>query len=136
VDGNIHRLFCRLLALYAPATLPVLIKKLWSTAQELVDSLETDGSRAGDLNQALMELGSQICKPTNPDCGNCPLRSGCNAYSEASRTKSLFGSQRVRTYQRILTCSCLLLHLLRRKKQPLVTFAFHLPTQSAFSRLQ
>ncbi|KAJ9120701.1 hypothetical protein QFC22_002632 [Naganishia vaughanmartiniae] len=84
VDGNIHRLFCRLLALYAPATLPILIKKLWSTAQELVDSLEQDGSRAGDLNQALMELGSQICKPSNPDCEKCPLRSGCNAYSELS----------------------------------------------------
>lgn len=88
VDGNIHRLFCRLLALYAPATLPVLIKKLWSTAQELVDSID-DGNRAGDLNQALMELGSQICKPSNPDCGNCPLRPGCNAYSEVSPTKSL-----------------------------------------------
>ncbi|KAJ9105455.1 hypothetical protein QFC21_001826 [Naganishia friedmannii] len=84
VDGNIHRLFSRLLALFAPATLPVLIKKLWATAQELVDSLGNDGARAGDLNQALMELGSQICKPSNPDCGNCPLRPGCNAYSELS----------------------------------------------------
>ncbi|KAJ9108147.1 hypothetical protein QFC19_002615 [Naganishia cerealis] len=89
VDGNIHRLFCRLLALYAPATLPALIKKLWATAQELVNSLGNDDTWAGDLNQALMELGSQICKPSNPDCGNCPLRSGCNAYSELSEAPNL-----------------------------------------------
>lgn len=95
VDGNIHRLLCRLLALHAPATSPILLKKLWSTAQKLVDSLPAEGAEAGDLNQALMELGSQICKPSNPDCGNCPLRTGCNAYSEVSVTEG--GAFRVLT---------------------------------------
>ena len=31
-----------------------------------------------------MELGSQVCKPTSPDCGNCPLRSVCKGYEEVS----------------------------------------------------
>ncbi|GHJ84468.1 hypothetical protein NliqN6_0870 [Naganishia liquefaciens] len=84
VDGNIHRLLCRLLALHAPATSPALLKKLWTTAQALVDNLPADGAQPGDLNQALMELGSQICKPSNPDCGSCPLRTGCNAFAELS----------------------------------------------------
>ena len=34
--------------------------------------------------QALMELGSQICKPVAPDCGSCPLRSSCKAFAEVN----------------------------------------------------
>lgn len=33
--------------------------------------------RPGDLNQALMDLGSAICVPGTPDCGACPLRTLC-----------------------------------------------------------
>lgn len=32
--------------------------------------------------KALMELGSQICKPVSPDCSACPLNKGCKAYQE------------------------------------------------------
>ena len=35
----------------------------------------------GDFNQAMMDLGSEICKPKNPLCGECPLREDCLAYS-------------------------------------------------------
>lgn len=38
---------------------------------------------ADDVTQALMELGSQICKPANPDCGICPLQEFCKGYAEA-----------------------------------------------------
>lgn len=31
-----------------------------------------------------MELGSQVCKPTNPDCPQCPISSACKAYQDAS----------------------------------------------------
>lgn len=37
-------------------------------------------SRAGDVNQALIELGSTVCKPRDPDCNKCPLRQWCRAY--------------------------------------------------------
>nr|XP_019046116.1 A/G-specific adenine glycosylase [Kwoniella bestiolae CBS 10118]OCF25046.1 A/G-specific adenine glycosylase [Kwoniella bestiolae CBS 10118] len=89
VDGNIHRLLTRLLALHAPQTAPSTIKFLWTAAEELVHSLpEVDGI-AGDWNQALMELGSQVCKPVSPDCAACPLRQGCKAYSEMSNKPPL-----------------------------------------------
>ena len=45
---------------------------------------ERDGI-AGDWNQALMELGSQVCKPVAPDCGGCPLKVACKAYAEVRR---------------------------------------------------
>lgn len=86
VDGNIHRLLTRLLGIHATQTSPAVIKALWGAATDLVAALpvdERDGI-AGDWNQALMELGSQVCKPAAPDCGECVLREGCNAYSEVS----------------------------------------------------
>lgn len=33
---------------------------------------------------ALVDLGAVVCKPRNPDCRRCPLRSGC-AYFVATR---------------------------------------------------
>lgn len=53
VDGNIHRLFTRLLAVHAPQTAPQTIKFLWTAAEELVDSLPRNVKKgvAGDWNQ-------------------------------------------------------------------------------------
>ncbi|WWC61714.1 A/G-specific adenine glycosylase [Kwoniella dejecticola CBS 10117] len=87
VDGNIHRLFTRLLAVHAPQTAPSTIKFLWGAAEQLVEKLPFDQNRqgiTGDWNQALMELGSQVCKPVSPDCSACPLQSSCKAYAELS----------------------------------------------------
>jgi A/G-specific adenine glycosylase len=39
-----------------------------------------DTQRAGDFNQALMDLGSSICISKNPKCENCPLSSHCKAF--------------------------------------------------------
>ncbi|ORY32556.1 DNA glycosylase [Naematelia encephala] len=85
VDGNIHRLLTRLLAIHAPQTAPGTIKVLWQVAEQLVHRLPQGQGIAGDWNQALMELGSQVCKPVNPDCDACPLQKGCKAYMELSR---------------------------------------------------
>jgi A/G-specific adenine glycosylase len=35
------------------------------------------GNPAGDWNQALMDLGSQLCAPRNPSCGQCPVSAWC-----------------------------------------------------------
>lgn len=85
VDGNIHRVLTRLLALHAPQTSPDTIRFLWSAAEALVDALPRGLGRgiAGDWNQALMELGATVCKPVSPACGGCPVRDGCKAYAEA-----------------------------------------------------
>jgi A/G-specific adenine glycosylase len=49
---------------------------LWSSATILVQNTD----RHGDLNQALIELGSTVCKVREPACGSCPLQSWCGAY--------------------------------------------------------
>jgi A/G-specific adenine glycosylase len=35
------------------------------------------GHPAGDWNQALMDLGSQLCTPRNPSCAQCPVSTWC-----------------------------------------------------------
>ncbi|KAL1413596.1 hypothetical protein Q8F55_001371 [Vanrija albida] len=86
VDGNIHRVLTRLLAVHAPQTAPATIRFLWDAATELVDALPRGQGRgiAGDWNQALMELGATVCKPASPDCGACPLKAVCKASAELS----------------------------------------------------
>jgi A/G-specific adenine glycosylase len=36
----------------------------------------------GIYNQAIMDFGAIICKPKNPQCGDCPLKNKCVAVLE------------------------------------------------------
>ncbi|HEX6130549.1 MAG TPA: A/G-specific adenine glycosylase [Actinomycetota bacterium] len=36
-----------------------------------------DEARPGAWNQALMDLGREVCRPAAPRCGSCPLAAGC-----------------------------------------------------------
>ena len=47
-------------------------KILWQTAEEVLPRKEI-----AHFNQALMELGSLVCKPNNPDCESCPVAKLC-----------------------------------------------------------
>lgn len=77
VDGNVIRVFTRLLGIREESTAKAVLDRLWTIAGELVC-----GTRPGDLNQALMELGATLCTPKNPSCLACPVRSHCDAHAE------------------------------------------------------
>jgi A/G-specific adenine glycosylase len=79
LDGNVHRLLSRLLALHAPPKAKATLDLLWSGATVLVECTD----RPGDLNQALIELGSTVCKVHDPACISCPLRQWCKAYQRS-----------------------------------------------------
>jgi A/G-specific adenine glycosylase len=72
VDGNVERVVSRLFSLETP--LPKARPELY----RLTDSV-TPQTRAGDFAQAMMDLGSTVCTPRNPDCPICPVRSACRA---------------------------------------------------------
>jgi A/G-specific adenine glycosylase len=74
LDGNIRRVLARVFNVEVPARSPQGDKILWELARE---NLPPD--RAGDYNQALMDLGASICTPRRPGCPVCPLESGCQA---------------------------------------------------------
>jgi A/G-specific adenine glycosylase len=74
LDGNVIRVFARLLALPDDAGLAATRKKL----QGLADDLLLHDQPAA-VNEAWMELGALLCTPRAPRCPVCPLRAVCRA---------------------------------------------------------
>jgi A/G-specific adenine glycosylase len=74
LDGNIRRVLARLFNVDIPARSPEGERRLWELASENLPV-----GRAGDYNQALMDLGATICLPQNPTCLLCPLAEDCQA---------------------------------------------------------
>ena len=75
VDGNVIRVFARLLDIRSDTTEKKVLDRMWQIASELVP-----GERPGDFNQALMELGATVCTPRSPDCATCPLVRDCKGH--------------------------------------------------------
>lgn len=82
VDGNVQRVLARYFGITQNVARPETQKQLWKLATSLVPA-----GRAGDYNQALMELGALICTPRNPNCPKCPVRSRCEALLHGQQTK-------------------------------------------------
>jgi len=75
LDGNVIRVFSRLLNFGGNTRLPKNIALLWKRAAELLPV-----GHARDFNQALMELGALVCTPKNAECEVCPVQKICSAY--------------------------------------------------------
>ena len=75
LEGNTIRLFARLLAVKDDPRSSANQKLLWEFAESILPR-----KRCGDFNQALMELGSEICSPTKPACDRCPVSSYCPTF--------------------------------------------------------
>jgi len=73
IDGNVKRVVSRI----------TRRKKLSKYNLNYIRSFlskNIDINRAGDFNEALMELGACICLPRLPKCRQCPLNSFCAGY--------------------------------------------------------
>ncbi|KAJ3986181.1 DNA glycosylase [Lentinula detonsa] len=89
LDGNVHRLLSRFLALHALPKSKATLDTLWAAATAMVKDEVNDMDHPGDINQALIELGSTICKIRNPSCSDCPLNAWCGAYNKPKRQQSV-----------------------------------------------
>jgi A/G-specific adenine glycosylase len=74
LDGNLRRVFARLFDVSEALGTAQAERRLWSLAAEHLPP-----GRAGDYNQALMDLGATVCLPTAPHCHLCPLAELCRA---------------------------------------------------------
>ncbi len=74
VEANSLRVLCRLFGRADDPRRGPAQRWLWQVAEDLLPT-----TRAGDFNQALMELGALVCTPTAPRCGECPLAKDCVA---------------------------------------------------------
>jgi A/G-specific adenine glycosylase len=80
VDGNVHRLLSRYLGIKTALNTAKAKKEFYDAAMQLMEEVaDKDNST---FNQAIMEFGSRMCKPVNPDCANCPLQSSCYAFAK------------------------------------------------------
>jgi A/G-specific adenine glycosylase len=76
VDGNVLRVYARLLAVERDIREPALKKEVRAFLLPLVPK-----EKPGVFNAALMELGATVCLPNGqPKCGECPVREYCAAY--------------------------------------------------------
>jgi A/G-specific adenine glycosylase len=78
VDGNVFRVLSRFFGIDTP-TNSTAGKKLFT---ELAEAL-LDKKLPGIYNQAIMDFGAVICKPQNPLCTVCPLKTRCTALLQA-----------------------------------------------------
>ncbi len=74
IDGNVYRLLSRVFGIKTPIDSTAGKKEFRELADELLDR-----KAPGIYNQAIMEFGSQYCKPQNPDCNACTFSSICLA---------------------------------------------------------
>ena len=77
LDGNVARVLCRVLRLEEDPRKTSTKAALIAAGEKLLVP-----GRAGDFNQAVMELGARVCTPMQPQCGGCPLNAFCRAYAE------------------------------------------------------
>lgn len=74
VDGNVARVFTRWLCREGDPREAKALAELRAVGAVLLPR-----GRAGDWNQALMELGASLCAPGTPACPGCPVASLCRA---------------------------------------------------------
>ena len=74
LEANSKRVLARLFGRTGDPSRGPELRWLWAAAEALLPA-----RRAGDFNQALMELGALVCTPAAPRCGECPLAADCVA---------------------------------------------------------
>ncbi|MBA3665878.1 MAG: A/G-specific adenine glycosylase [Bacteroidetes bacterium] len=75
VDGNVYRVLSRVFGIETPMDSGKGKKQFQELASELLDRKDP-----ATHNQAIMEFGSQWCRPLNPDCEHCIFNSKCFAF--------------------------------------------------------
>ena len=74
VDGNVFRVLSRFFGIDTPTDSTNGKKLFTALAEDLLDK-----KLPGIYNQAIMDFGAVICKPKNPLCSTCPLKTRCTA---------------------------------------------------------
>ena len=79
LDGNVKRFLKRLFSINDSEN----INYLWEISEYLLSK-----SRPSDFIQSYMDLGSIICKKSNPQCLLCPVKSYCKSFKMGLSTVS------------------------------------------------
>jgi A/G-specific adenine glycosylase len=75
MDGNLNRVISRLFMVEEEVSQPRIKGLLHALGTAMMPP-----KGAGDMNQALMDMGATICLPGTPDCKICPVAGKCLAH--------------------------------------------------------
>ena len=97
LEANTVRLYARLLGFEGEADSTSGRQQLWAAAESWLPQ-----KHIGAFNQAMMEIGSLVCRPRDPRCDVCPLVSQCVGHAEGiqhalPRLKPRRSREKVRT---------------------------------------
>ncbi|AZZ59368.1 A/G-specific adenine glycosylase [Riemerella anatipestifer] len=92
IDGNFYRVFSRFFA----DDFDISKSNAFDYFSELTKDL-VPKDNPGDFNQAIMDLGSGICKPKQPSCELCPLSKDCVAFNTGTIDKFPVKIKKVKT---------------------------------------
>lgn len=82
LDGNVLRFASRYLNDDSPIDKESTKKKFTEILDEWIADVDPSA-----MNQAMMDLGSTVCKPTNPACEDCPVQHNCQGLRQGTIDK-------------------------------------------------
>jgi len=85
LDTNVKRVLERIFVKRKHSSPARQERRLWKLAESVI-AAET----VWEINQALMDLGAQICTAKKPKCGICPMRSFCVEYQRSKSPQMEF----------------------------------------------
>lgn len=97
VDGNVIRVLSRFFAFDIPVDLPASKKLFFEKANALLDR-----KYPAAFNQAIMDFGATVCKPSSPLCSECPLQKECKAFALGLTDKLPYKSKKPEKKKRFL----------------------------------
>ena len=86
IDGNVKRVFSRMLNRSEESL--NLIKIIENNKKPLFET-----KRHSDFVEALMEFGALICKPKDPECSKCNIKSRCKYFKSNNKFKKIKNNQ-------------------------------------------
>ena len=85
LDGNVFRVLSRYFGIETPIDSTEGKKEFTTLANEFLDQ-----KHPSLYNQAIMDFGAVVCKPSGVDCAACPLCDSCLAYEQSQRKNFLY----------------------------------------------
>jgi A/G-specific adenine glycosylase len=93
IDANVRRVWMRIMGMGKESN-PRVDKDILKYMKPFLPS-----SQMGTFNQAVMELGSLVCRPKNPLCLLCPVQDYCQAFLQGEQ--EIIPRPQKRSYRKI-----------------------------------
>ena len=88
LDGNVKRFLSRLYYIDSKLSVRDIENKLWKLSENLLPNKKTP-----EFIQSLMDIGSLICKKSEPLCLKCPVSDDCSSYRKNNIKKISFNKK-------------------------------------------